>query len=52
MIDCNKLMAKVFYAWVEYQRNVMDKYHSKTNGIEKMQFILNKTGGNEVKRAL
>jgi len=41
MIDCNKLVSKVFYAWKQYQQEKMDVYHFKTNAIMKMWHKLN-----------
>jgi hypothetical protein len=40
VIDCNRLQAKVFYAWRQYQRDKMDSYRFKTNAIEKIWFHL------------
>lgn len=52
MIDCNKLLSKVFYAWKQYQQHKMDTYHFKTNAIQKIWNRLFNDSLQEKKRAL
>lgn len=52
MIECNQLQARVFYAWRQYQNDKLDRYHFKTNAIEKTWHLLSKGAKSEVKRAL
>ena len=52
VVDANRLQAKVFYAWRQYQQNKMDRYTFKTNAIERIWHLLVKGGQKEKKRAL
>jgi uncharacterized protein (UPF0335 family) len=51
-VDCNRLQARVFYAWQKYQQDKMDAYHFKTNAIQKIWHLLNKEAKQEKKRAI
>lgn len=52
VIDCNKLQAKVFYAWRQYQRDKMDSYHFRTSGIQRLWHMMAKGSKQELKRSL
>lgn len=42
VVDCNRLQAKTFYAWKQYQQTKLDRYQYKTNSIEIIWYLLNK----------
>ena len=49
---CNQLQAKVFYAWVQYNRDCSNVYNSKTNAVENMYHILKRNATCELKNAM
>jgi hypothetical protein len=51
VINCDKLIRRVFYAWKQYQQDKMDTYHFKTNAIEAIWHRVTQDARKEMKRA-
>lgn len=52
MVDCNRLVARVFYALKRHQQDRMDVYHFKTNAVNKIWHKIMSDSLKDKKRAM